>query len=603
MASNNNTEVVNGVVQPRFYQVYGDLIESKEIMEPLAIGVGTGPICGFDWVDTSKTSVTITSIFKSNSGAKGLPMLKGKSRRVFLSDKDNNAGRVFNAYTTPDGLCHIAPDTLTFNGMQPEGGWPSTTNPTKLVAFVVKASHTYKPNNSENTPSLANFTCNWLTLDSKTYLSTILQWNYEEVLQAISKSGISFDPNTETIIGIYLVGWNTSWNEDTESVRLKALISDFNYILCLVPAGGKYPVAPFGLHPLDILDLKNRVKSVETLIPSVTSISSILNNQVVTFGRGIEIEYSYESSEITVTGLKIYGCIFETPKSVVLKVVAGDAGRGIACAYTLEQIKTMTTVPYDEWTVVRGIVSTPNGGNWGGNIVWVGVPGGYNVVGVFDLRHGSNLDYKISSRRVFPNYAAAEPNITNDPIAKLAMALSIMFENMTYGLGYNWNWAVEEAALNKSISNIAISGMFNYFSLGFRVQITLAGVSPNPTSSSLDINLLDYPDISEEQKYALSEMHNYLDNTDYMQVGFWRGKLFFSSTTKIVSTTDSEYSIELGLLFSSTKPMLRIKVDKISGNWPSQGETAMHTFWFSMPIKAPLNNWYNILGNLQADKS
>ena len=48
MAQNNVTEVVNGIVQPRFYQVYGDLIESKEVMEPLAITAGTGPICGFD---------------------------------------------------------------------------------------------------------------------------------------------------------------------------------------------------------------------------------------------------------------------------------------------------------------------------------------------------------------------------------------------------------------------------------------------------------------------------------------------------------------------------------------------------------------------------
>lgn len=29
MAQNNETQVVNGVVQPRLYQVYGDLIESK----------------------------------------------------------------------------------------------------------------------------------------------------------------------------------------------------------------------------------------------------------------------------------------------------------------------------------------------------------------------------------------------------------------------------------------------------------------------------------------------------------------------------------------------------------------------------------------------
>ena len=61
MVQNNVTEVVNGIVQPRFYQVYGDLIESKEIMEPLAITAGTGPICGFDWVDTTQQDVTITS--------------------------------------------------------------------------------------------------------------------------------------------------------------------------------------------------------------------------------------------------------------------------------------------------------------------------------------------------------------------------------------------------------------------------------------------------------------------------------------------------------------------------------------------------------------
>lgn len=54
MAQNNETQVVNGVVQPRLYQVYGDLIESKEVMEPIAIANGTGPVCGFDWVDTTK---------------------------------------------------------------------------------------------------------------------------------------------------------------------------------------------------------------------------------------------------------------------------------------------------------------------------------------------------------------------------------------------------------------------------------------------------------------------------------------------------------------------------------------------------------------------
>ena len=53
MAQNNVTEVVNGIVQPRFYQVYGDLIESKEIMEPLAITAGTGSFSRIHFITRS----------------------------------------------------------------------------------------------------------------------------------------------------------------------------------------------------------------------------------------------------------------------------------------------------------------------------------------------------------------------------------------------------------------------------------------------------------------------------------------------------------------------------------------------------------------------
>lgn len=426
MASNNNTEVVNGVVQPRFYQVYGDLIESKEIMEPLSINAGTGPICGFDWVDTSKTSVTITSIFKSNSGAKGLSMLKGKSRRVFLSDKNNNAGQVFNAYTTPDGLCHIAPDTLTFNGMQPEGGWPSTTNPTKLVAFVVKASHTYKPNNSENPPSLANFICNWLTLDSKTYLSTILKWNYEEVLQAISKSGISFDPNTETIIGIYLVGWNTSWNEDTESVRLKAIISDFNYILCLVPAGGKYPVAPFGLHPLDILDIKSRVSSLESRVIQVDTLNRYLTTQMNSQGKGIEIEYTVKSEEdndtYTFTKLIINGCKLATSDKPVKKTIGyqwRESSIGILI-YTTSPILENISLSDSQWGIKMAEPQVSyDSVVWDGSIDTGSLSDGMIPVAIFELNSFNSLG------NILPNHGYSLLNNSKvDGLTRLALGLN-----------------------------------------------------------------------------------------------------------------------------------------------------------------------------------
>ena len=462
MASNNTTEVVNGVVQPRFYQVYGDLIESKEIMEPLAIGVGTGPICGFDWVDTSKTSVTITSIFKSNSGAKGLPMLKGKSRRVFLSDKNNNAGQVFNAYTTPDGLCHIAPDTLTFNGMQPDGGWPSTTNPTKLVAFVVKASHTYKPNNSETRPSLANFTCDWLTLDSKTYLSTILKWNYEEVLQAISKSGISFDPNTETIIGIYLVGWNTSWNEDTESVRLKALISNFNYILCLVPAGGKYPVAPFGLHPLDILDIKSRISTLESRITGINILDRYLSTQMNSQGKGIEIEYTVESEgdndAYTFTKLIINGCKLATEDNPVKKTIGYQWQEGNSIGiliYTTASILDNESLSEDQWGINEAMPKVSfSSESWDGSLDTESLSDDMVPVAIFEINSFNPMG------NILPSHSYSLLNNSKvDGLTRLALGLDRYILQGSTPLSFEKTQTVSGSGLN--IASLTIRAKYS----------------------------------------------------------------------------------------------------------------------------------------------
>lgn len=465
MASNNNTEVVNGVVQPRFYQVYGDLIESKEIMEPLAIGVGTGPICGFDWVDTSKPSVTITSIFKSNSSAKGLSMLKGKSRRVFLSDKNNNAGQVFNAYTTPDGLCHIAPDTLTFNGMQPNGGWPSTTNPTKLVAFVVKASHTYKPNNSENPPSLANFTCNWLTLDSKTYLSTILQWDYEEVLQALSKSEVRFDPNTETIIGIYLVGWNTSWDEDDESVRLKALISNFNYILCLVPAGGKYPVAPFGLHPLDILDMKSRISTIESRITGINTLDRYLSTQMNSQGKGIEIEYTVESEgdddAYTFTKLIINGCKLATEDNPVKKTIGyqwRESNIGLLI-YTTSSILDNESLSEDQWGISEAMPKIDHiSESWDGSLDISSLLENMVPVAIFEINSFNSIG------NILPSHSYSLLNNSKvDGLTRLALGLDRYLLQGSIPLSFEKTQTISGSGSNKASLTIRakyLNGIF-----------------------------------------------------------------------------------------------------------------------------------------------
>lgn len=285
MAKNNETKVVGGVVQPRFYQVYGDLVESKEVMEPLALGNGTGPICGFDWVDTTHDNVTITSVFnRSGNTPTGLREILGKAKRVFLSNKENIAGQVYNAYTTPDGLCHIAPDRLVFEGVQPEGGWPDLSNPQSIKAFVVLGYHTYKADSADNPPSMSDFVCQWLEFGSTVPgLDEILSYSYPDVLNWMnSNTGVNFDANTGCVIGLYLVGWHPSWDTDQykNSLELKPIMAKMNYTLCLVPYEGKYPVKPYGLNPFDIMHLKDSVKSIMDQILGINSQISAVNTQI-----------------------------------------------------------------------------------------------------------------------------------------------------------------------------------------------------------------------------------------------------------------------------------------------------------------------------------
>lgn len=363
MAQNNVTEVVNGIVQPRFYQVYGDLIESKEIMEPLAITAGTGPICGFDWVDTTQQDVTITSVFKMPSTLpSGVANILGRARRVFLSNKDNTAGQVFNAYTTPDGLCHIAPDVLTFNGVQPSGGWPSLSNPQKLVAFAVKATHTYRPDGSENPPSVTNFTCGWLTFDKVYGLDEVLSWDYKRMLELLADSGMPFNKNVDSLIGVYLVGWRPEWNSDPSNQRYKSIMSSLNYTLCLVPIHGQFPVKPYGMNPLDILDLKARVKVLEkSIVYGDNYLMNHVNNLISSLGQGIEVVVSKDSASsddnegFIFTKLNINGSNFVAARSVTKTLnyqwyESSDA-MGIFVSPEIDIDSKTQQVPTDKWDI------------------------------------------------------------------------------------------------------------------------------------------------------------------------------------------------------------------------------------------------------------
>lgn len=397
MAQNNETEVVNGVVQPRFYQVYGDLIESKEVMEPLAIMGGTGPICGFDWVDTTQQNITITSIFKrSGTMPSGIGNILGKARRVFLSNKDNTAGQVFNAYTTPDGLCHIAPDTLTFTGVIPDGGWPSLTNPQKLVAFAVKASHTYRQDGSENPPSISNFGCGWITFDDAYGLEEILSWGYEKMLSLLKSSNIPFNKDTDTLIGIYLVGWRPEWDSDGVSLRYKDIMASLNYTLCLVPYNGQFPVKPYGLNPLDLLDLKSRVKALEesTVPTDVSVLTRYLNTQMNSQGKGIEIEYSISKRDdydvYTFSKLVINGCVLAKPSAPVSKEISYQwrESNPCICIYTLASVLTNASLHSIQWGIKSGYPHVDNEAEfWDGSFdkSSMNIPSSATLVAVFEI--------------------------------------------------------------------------------------------------------------------------------------------------------------------------------------------------------------------------
>lgn len=397
MAQKNETEVVNGVVQPRFYQVYGDLIESKEVMEPLAIMGGTGPICGFDWVDTTQQNITITSIFKrSGTMPSGIGNILGKARRVFLSNKDNTAGQVFNAYTTPDGLCHIAPDTLTFTGVRPDGGWPSLTNPQKLVAFAVKASHTYRQDGSENPPSISNFGCGVITFNDVYGLEEILSWGYEKMLSLLESSNIPFNKDTDTLIGIYLVGWRPEWDSDGVSLRYKDIMASLNYTLCLVPYNGQFPVKPYGLNPLDLLYLKSRVKALEesTVPTDVSVLTRYLNTQMNSQGKGIEIEYSisneYNYEVYTFSKLVINGCVLAKPSAPVEKKINYQWRESdpCICIYTTASVLTNASLHSIQWGIASGSPNVDNEAElWDGSFdkSSMSLPSNVTLVAVFEI--------------------------------------------------------------------------------------------------------------------------------------------------------------------------------------------------------------------------
>lgn len=292
--ANNVTVVNNGVVQQRFYQVYGDLIESKETMEPIAIAHGNGPICGFDIVDTSTDHVIIRGSWDPNLSSDGIsapPVLKKANRRVILSDGENNGGNVVNAIVTNDGLIHICPAILDFTNVKPTGGWFDLNNPNRFVAFAMKVSHTYTPVADASNIGASDFSITWLSLEKSTggtySPSEVASLDFSYLIGNILPSGW-INRNTDSLVGIYIIGYDPSWGDND-------IYASFGYKMALVSYDGKWPVSPFINGSFDILSLNNKVKNIpiiEADVDSLKRLNSILQNQVNTLGKDIECDYT-----------------------------------------------------------------------------------------------------------------------------------------------------------------------------------------------------------------------------------------------------------------------------------------------------------------------
>ena len=291
--ANNVTVVNNGVVQQRFYQVYGDLIESKETMEPIAIAHGNGPICGFDIVDTSTDRVIIRGSWDPNLSSDGIsapPVLKKANRRVILSDGENNGGNVVNAIVTNDGLIHICPAILDFTNVKPTGGWFDLNNPNRFVAFAMKVSHTYTPVADASNIGVSDFSITWLTLEKSTggtySPAEVASLDFSSLVGTILPSGW-INRNTDSLVGIYIIGYDPSWGDND-------VYASFGYKMALVSYDGKWPVSPFTNGSFDILSLNQKVKNIPVIeedVDSLKGLNSILQNQVNTLGKGIECDY------------------------------------------------------------------------------------------------------------------------------------------------------------------------------------------------------------------------------------------------------------------------------------------------------------------------
>lgn len=263
----SDTGVSGGNVLPRRYQIYGDLISSKQATEPLAVLSGVGPIIGFNVVTIGENQIIITG---SNGTLSDLErdrqlMVRGTTKNSEIATEANISGKVVNSHVTPDGVLHVDPAQLTFSVSDLVADDVPTMEPRYLV---VLANHTYQGANetAASPPSQTDFRIVELTdfndRDNQPYtVKTLQEISYQELISEMQAAGLGMNTNTECLIGLYLLG-----RPETIADLELAFYQNMGFIIPLIPYEGKWPVV--------------RNVSLREYLTQITS-NQVANNQIL----------------------------------------------------------------------------------------------------------------------------------------------------------------------------------------------------------------------------------------------------------------------------------------------------------------------------------
>ena len=308
METTVNTET--GILNPRIYQIFGDRIDSKQAMEPLAIAIGPGPVSGFNqfsW-DIKAGTVQIGSMDIANTNSP-LGYLSDLYRPVSfkgykaISDKYNKSGKVENAHITRDGLLHVCGDIkLSF---KPTNSWPTYSIATRRISpmngrahiLLLTASHTYQDSATPGEVSFKLQDLGRLNSNPWYYLTHSVTTLSEEL-----ESSNLLDTNTETLIGIYIIGWDTKWESlEGYNQAYKSIIQNLNYNLPIVFYNSTMPLLYNS--PLELLKCGYMVEKCGYMVDKLDYLTKSSTNYLILENNLTNLVLKVQGTEYRPTGV------------------------------------------------------------------------------------------------------------------------------------------------------------------------------------------------------------------------------------------------------------------------------------------------------------